>query len=79
MSNHIHGIFAILDKEHTIGHIISQFKASVTKEIRKISSDKKVQIWQDNYYEHIIRPKETEKIQWYIRNNPYNIYKDRYD
>ena len=80
MSNHIHGIIVITEKErYSINHIIRQFKSAVTKEIRNIVLDKKLEIWQRNYYEHIIREKEIDKIRWYISNNPHNVYKDRYD
>jgi hypothetical protein len=38
------------------------------------------QIWQRNYYEHIIRnPDELEKIREYIRTNPLQWTCDRYN
>lgn len=79
MPNHIHGIIIIEDKKlNAIGNIINQYKTSVTKEIRQVSSDNKLEIWQRNYYEHIIREREIDRIRCYIANNPHNIYKDRY-
>ena len=39
-----------------------------------------VQIWQRNYYEHIIRnPDELEKIREYIRTNPLQRTCDRHN
>jgi REP element-mobilizing transposase RayT len=78
MPNHFHGII-IKDNQNnkrTIGNIINIFKATVTKELRKY--DPNIEIWQRNYYEHIIREKESEKIQFYVINNPYNFIDDIY-
>ncbi|MBR6504216.1 MAG: hypothetical protein IKT41_00590 [Clostridia bacterium] len=54
----------------TISKIINSYKSIVTKEIG-------YQIWQRNYYEHIIRnEKELYAIIEYIQNNPINWRKD---
>ena len=81
MPNHIHGIIIIEKKKipDTIGYVVSQFKSAVTKKIRKISANKDLEIWQRNYYEHVIREKEIDRIRWYIINNPININTDKYN
>ena len=53
----------------TIGAIIRGFKSAVTSHARR--NGMAVNIWQRNYYEHIIRNEESySKISDYIRNNP---------
>jgi REP element-mobilizing transposase RayT len=78
MPNHFHGILIKenLNNKKTVGNIINIFKATVTKELRKL--DPNIEVWQRNYYEHIVREKESEKIQYYVLNNPYNFIDDIY-
>lgn len=53
----------------TIGSIIRGFKIGVTKWMRQ--NTEFYQIWQRNYYEHIIRNEnELNRIRTYIVNNP---------
>lgn len=80
MPNHIHIILKITKLNHkplTLGQIIRYFKAKSTHEIRK----QKIyfaQIFQRNYYEHIIRDKEDlTRCQKYIFLNPKNWSKDK--
>jgi len=59
-----------------LGTIIGQFKSKASKQILAASGQILVtpgQIWQRNYYEHIIR-RETEwdLIRKYIETNPLN-------
>ena len=70
----------------TIGTIIGLFKSTCSKQIhdlvgaRRASpvSIKQKQIFQRNYYEHIIRnEREYKQIVYYIRNNPQNWENDR--
>ncbi len=61
----------------TIGAIVRGFKSSVTKQIRQtgIAND----IWQRNYYEHIIRNEDSYRdISNYIMNNPQNWLEDEH-
>ena len=59
---------------HSIGSIIRVFKASVTRQCRKIDLDF---AWHRNYYEQIIRSeKQLSAIREYIRQNPVNWDKD---
>lgn len=61
----------------TIGSIVRGFKIGVTKWIHQIERAKNISpqpnVWQRNYYEHIIRnDDELHRIRDYIRNNPPN-------
>jgi len=85
MPNHIHGII-IIDNDNNVGDnhgcplqnrnmellpkIISQYKSSVTRQIRK-QFDYYIFAWQKSFYDHIIRnEKSLFKIQNYIIYNP---------
>ena len=64
-------------KPGSIGAIISQYKSRVTKRIWRDPIWKKQEIWQRNYYEHIIRDQEEyNRIVRYILDNPLNLSKD---
>jgi len=55
----------------TIGSIVRGFKIGVTKWMHQNTDIQN--IWQRNYYEHIIRnDDELHRIRQYIRNNPQN-------
>jgi len=57
--------------EITLGKIIRFFKAKSAFQIRSKSNI--FQIWQRNYYEHIVRNEnDLNQIREYIQNNPYN-------
>ncbi len=59
----------------SIGAIVGQFKSIVTKRVKKVLPDLGTQIWQRNYYEHIIlNENEWEKINAYIENNTIRYY-----
>ena len=61
----------------TIGAIIRGFKSAVTSHARR--KGLAVDIWQRNYYEHIIRNGASHrKIAGYILNNPANWQEDEY-
>jgi putative transposase len=56
----------------SLGAIIGQFKSRVTRRLGLTG-----QVWQRNYYEHIIRDQaEMEKIAAYIEANPVDWLKD---
>lgn len=84
MPNHIHFIIEIIEKDisgspkdttptnQKIPFIISTFKRLTNREV-------KLNLWQRNYYEHVIRnEKEYYGILEYIEYNPYNWKKDKY-
>lgn len=73
MPNHIHILLSINYKNNvTISRIIKHYKTNVSREIGHC-------IWQQSFYEHIIRnEKEYLKIKEYIRSNVINWKKDKY-
>jgi REP element-mobilizing transposase RayT len=94
MPNHIHGIIIINDinvgannysplqinqfrsPSKTIGSMIRGFKIGVTKWFR--ANTNVYNVWQRNYYEHIIRNEnKLNKIREYIINNPLKWLLDR--
>lgn len=82
MPNHVHFIIQIVDSggsrpaPTTLGTIIGLFKSECTKQIH-IGSPK-IDVWQRNYYEHIIRTEnDLNKIREYINNNPSMWNRDR--
>jgi REP element-mobilizing transposase RayT len=93
MPNHFHGIVIIKEvaarhasplhqsfrgsKAPTLGTIVGSYKSAVTKQINKVRKTSGLNIWQSNYYEHIIRNEtELDKIRQYILTNPLNWKKD---
>lgn len=75
MPNHIHFILEIkVNSKICLGNFLTHYKSLVTKSINK---NYDINVWQRNYYEHIIRnEKEMYLIIEYIRNNPINWKKD---
>ena len=62
----------------SLGGFIAGFKASVTSRARRELNI--TNIWQRNYYEHIVRNEgELQKIWDYIDSNPRNWSEDRYN
>ena len=84
MPNHLHGILfkrATARVAPTLGQIIGKFKSKCSTEYLKYIYENNIndiaQIWQRNYYEHIIRSKESlEEIRKYIVNNPFTWESD---
>ena len=76
MPDHIHFILQINKTTNCVlGDIIKTFKSITNKKINKIQ---KINLWQRNYYEHIIRnEKELFSIIKYIENNPYKLINDK--
>ena len=64
---------------NTIPTIIRCYKGAVTKKIRDLENNPGLNIWQRNYYEHIIRNEESYlKISEYILTNPLKWRFDKY-
>ncbi len=62
----------------TIGNIVGSFKSESTKRIHKSLGNPKKQIFQRNYYEHIIRSeREFKQIHYYIQTHPQNWENDK--
>jgi REP element-mobilizing transposase RayT len=61
-----------------IGAIIRGFKSAVTKRTNEKHSTPGRQLWQRNYYEHVIRDAESlNRIREYILTNPQRWDLDR--
>ncbi|MBL7879959.1 MAG: hypothetical protein JNN23_08880, partial [Chryseobacterium gambrini] len=61
----------------TIGSVVRGFKIGVTKWMR--NNTNVVNVWQRNYYDHIIRyEKDYHRISEYIKNNPILWKEDRF-
>jgi putative transposase len=62
----------------SLGIIVRAFKASVTYRINAIRSPINPPIWQQNYYDHIVRnEQELNQIWNYIDNNPQSWFEDQ--
>ncbi len=67
MPNHVHIIFILHDCQLHLGEIVRRFKAKVSHSFGN-------NVWQANYYEHVIRnDMALEKIREYITNNPQEL------
>ena len=71
MPNHVH-LILIKDNGKPLASDIRSFKGLSSKKAG-------VQIWQNSYYEHVIRDEEDYKTKWkYIDDNPAKWVKDEY-
>ena len=67
MPNHVHIIFILQNSSLHLGEIVRRFKAKASHSFQK-------NVWQPNYYEHVIRnEKALEKIRDYIIHNPQEL------
>ena len=67
MPNHVHIIFTLENCNLHLGEIVRRFKAKVSRSFGQ-------NLWQANYYEHVIRnEKALAKIREYIVNNPLEL------
>jgi len=61
----------------SLGAIVLQFKSAAARRINQIAGTPGAQVWQRNYYEHVIRDSdELNIIRRYIRDNPLNWDQD---
>lgn len=80
--------FLVLDRNHvnlfappsnSLGAILRGFKSTVTNQVRQLYNDSTYEVWQVNYYEHIIKNENAlAYIQNYIINNPLKWGEDRF-
>lgn len=79
MPNHLHAIVAITNaddpgttpKRKPLGRLVAAFKASSRKRINEIRQRPGNEVWQRNFYEHIIRSERSfKRIAAYIHENP---------
>jgi len=55
----------------TIGAIVRGVKGASTPRIRKLGSRADIQVWQREYYDHVIRNEgDLSRLREYIQNNP---------
>jgi REP element-mobilizing transposase RayT len=65
-------------KPQSIGALMAGFKSAVTTRINRLRRTPGVNIWQNNYWEHIIRDEnECNRIRQYIIENPRNWDNDK--
>jgi len=61
----------------SLGAIIGSFKSAATKKFREIPKNSEKQLWQRNYYDHLIRnERDYQAIYDYILANQMNWEKD---
>lgn len=84
MPNHIHGIISAgaglprLSPGPTLGNILGYFKYQSTKRINEFRKTPGAQLWQRNFFEHIIRDDNSlNRIREYITFNPQRWHLDR--
>jgi putative transposase len=80
MPNHTHSILIItkdpardssVPKQKSLGGLIGAFKTFSTKRINCSMRSPGSQLWQRNYYEHVIRTEdELNRVRQYIADNP---------
>ncbi len=64
MSNHVHIIFILQNRKLHLGEVVRRFKVKVSYAFGE-------NVWQANYYEHVIRNDAAlGKIRGYVMNNP---------
>ncbi len=64
-------------KRHGLPEIVRQFKTFSARKINVIRNTTGFAVWQRNYYEHIIRGDELDRIQHYILDNPSHWNSDK--
>lgn len=80
MPDHIHLLINLENKDEfdtdrqgclSLRDVVKYLKSYTTREYRKRTGDKKSVLWQQRYYDHIIRNQEDYNEKWqYIDNNP---------
>jgi len=69
-----HGRAPLHRKPRSLGAIVAANKAASTRRIRELKNDPELQVWQRNYYDHIVRDQnDLEKIREYILYNPLKL------
>ncbi|MBL8156342.1 MAG: transposase [Anaerolineae bacterium] len=63
----------------TLGHVVGNYKAGVTRRIQHELREIYPVIWQTRYHDHIIRTQEGyDQIRQYVVNNPAQWSEDRF-
>jgi len=66
-------------KRHGVPEIVRAFKSFSARRINALRGIDHHPVWQRNYYEHIIRDGELDRIREYVRTNPLRWACDRYN
>lgn len=66
-------------KRHGVPEIVRAFKSFSARRINALRAMDDQPVWQRNYYEHIIRDGELDKIREYVRTNSLHWACDRYN
>lgn len=67
-----------IQKYETLSNIIGAFKTTAATRINKLRGIIGYPVWQKSFYDRIVRnERELERIQKYIRNNPFHWEEDR--
>lgn len=94
MPNHFHGIIIIKgdadggsraaatprnpSSHVNLSRIMNAFKTTSARRVNQICSTQGLQVWQDGFYDHVIRnDRDLFRIRTYIRNNPLKWLLDR--
>ena len=93
MPNHFHALVIFLDRQTEmlepstwyrsqkgeVGSLVAGFKAAVTRQIREQELLTGQEVWQKNYYDHVVRDAaDFDRIQEYIYTNPAKWEVDRF-
>jgi len=58
---------------------VGLYKAAVTRRVHRLPGCQHAEVWQRNYYEHVIRsPEELQRIRQYVMDNPARWTADTY-
>jgi REP element-mobilizing transposase RayT len=94
MPNHIHGIIIRRGRARraptverfgkpvagSLPTLVGAYKSAVTRGINTLRKTHGEAVWQENYYEHIVRSEaELNRIREYIATNPMRWGSDRYN
>jgi putative transposase len=61
-----------------LGTVIGSFKATVTRDARKLGVVGSTALWQRGYFEHVIRnQQDLERVREYISLNPHRLYQEQ--
>jgi REP element-mobilizing transposase RayT len=76
-ATHKQSAFAIGPASGSLGAVIGSYKAAVTRNINRLRAGAGKELWQPNYYEHIIRNDcARQRIREYIETNPQRWQQD---
>lgn len=69
MSNHVHLLIKMKPGAPILWKVLQDMKKYSGRQINK-KLGRKGKFWEDESYDHLVRPGEFDRIYWYILNNP---------